>query len=272
MRHFFFPNRCAQDARRMAVALLFTLGILGTTSRGESVVDFQDLTLAPNSYWNGSDGSGGFYSKAVHFNNSYDQDYGSWSGWSYSNVNDVTTAGYDNQYAAYSVGGSGNYTVGYVDSYNAVLPTIIIPNGMQVQSAMFTNTTYAAFSMLIGDQYAKKFGPDDWFRLTITGKDTAGGVTGTVSFDLASQGNVVKDWTWVGLTALGQNASTIEFGLDSSDHLLILDRDYGMSTPAYFAMDNLTLSSAVPEPSTLALFCGAGIACAVWGHRRRSSP
>ena len=35
-------------------------------------------------------------------------------------------------------------------SYGGVLPTITIPAGMQVQSAMFTNTTYAALSMLDG--------------------------------------------------------------------------------------------------------------------------
>ena len=38
-------------------------------------------------------------------------------------------------------------------------PTITIPNGMHVQSAMFTNTTYAAITMRDGSAYSKQFGP-----------------------------------------------------------------------------------------------------------------
>ena len=195
--------------------------------------------------------------------------YGSWSGWSYSNVNDTTTPGYANQYAAYTgtgVGGSGNYAVGYVGDpdYGGALPTITIPNGMQVQSAMFTNTTYAALSMLNGDQFAKQFGPDDWFKLTITGEDASNNVLGSVDFYLAENGSIVNTWQSVDLSSLSA-AKTLEFNLTSSDTGL-----YGMNTPAYFAMDNLKLSP-VPEPSTLALLCGAGIAGAFWGYRRRCS-
>lgn len=252
----------------MVTVLLLTLGVLVAKSRGATIVDFQDLSLGASSYWDGSDGSNGFSSGGAHFNNGYDQIYGSWSGWSYSNINDTTTAGYGNLYAAYTgtgVGGSGNYAIGYVGdpAYGGVLPTITIPNGTQVQSAMFTNTTYAALSMLKGDQFAKKFGPGDWFLLTITGEDASNNVMGSVPFYLAENGSIVNNWQPVDLRPLS-GAKTLEFSLTSSDSGL-----YGMNTPASFAMDNLTLSP-VPEPSTLALLCGAGIACAVWGYRRRS--
>ena len=91
--HFLFRNYCWPGARRTATILVLLLSPLAATTRA-TVVDFEDLSLAPNSYWNGSDNSGGFTSRGAYFNNSYDQDYGSWDGWSYSNVVNTTTPGY----------------------------------------------------------------------------------------------------------------------------------------------------------------------------------
>ena len=131
-------------------------------------------------------------------------------GWAYSNVNDTTTSGAGNLYAAYTgtaVSGSGIYAIGYgCSSCEAVeggaLPTITIPNGMQVQSAMFTNTTYAAISMLNGDEYAKQFGPSDWFLLTITGENASNNVVGSVDFYLAKSGTITSTWQSVNLSSL----------------------------------------------------------------------
>ena len=213
-------------------------------------MNFSDLSLTgpgtssgpTGSYWNGSNGSGGFTSRGAFFNNSYDSEYGAWSGWSYSNVNDTTDSGYTNQYAAYTgtaVGGSGIYAVGYGSSTfpaGGVLPAITIPAGMQVQSAMFTNTTYAALSMRTGDQFAAPFGPSDWFLLTITGLSASGGTLGSVGFYLAQNGSIVNTWQSVNLSSLSL-ARTLDFDLNSSDSGL-----YGINTPAYFAMDDLVLT------------------------------
>jgi hypothetical protein len=224
-----------------------------------TIVDFEDLSLAPNSYWNGSDGSAGFISRGTSFNNSFDQTFGSWSGWSYSNVNDTRAAGTTNQYAAYTgtgVGGSGNYAVAYCSdpAFGGVLPTISIPDGMQVQSALFTNTTNAALSMLNGDQFAKKFGPSDWFDLTITGKDAGNHALGTVEFYLAQNGSLVSTWQSVNLSSLSA-AKTLVFSLTSSD-----TGAFGMNTPAYFAMDDITL---VPKVTTVV---SASSATVVYGN------
>ena len=262
-------GRHCQVKSCMIVSLLLALAGPAGTSCGDTIVDFNDLSLAPNSYWNGSDGSGGFTSKGTYFNNSYDPVYGTWSGWSYSNVHDTTTPGYGNQYAAFpgtGVGGSGNYAVGYVGdpNFGGMLPSITIPNGMQVQSAMFTNTTYAALSMLNGDSFAKQFGPTDWFKLTITGEGASNNVVGSVDFYLAQNGSIMNTWQSVDLSSLSA-AKTLVFDLTSSDTGL-----YGMNTPAYFAMGDLTLSS-VPEPATLAMLCGGLIAGLVWVYRRQCS-
>ena len=94
-----------------------------------------------------------------------------------------------------------------------------------------TNNVYAVSSMSNGDGFAKKFGEDDWFKLTITGqKDKVQG--SSVEFYLAKDGKYVKDWTYVDLSSLGE-IDAVTFSLSSTDEGL-----YGMNTPAYFAMDN----------------------------------
>jgi hypothetical protein len=57
---------------------------------------------------------------------------------------------------------------------------------------------------------------------------------------------IVSQWTTVDLLALG-NASRLTFNLDSSDN-----GPFGMNTPAYFALDNLSMTPT-PEPSALNL-------------------
>src|SRR5262249_15531077 len=92
---------------------LFGLGLLlvaPSVARAQITIDFEDLYLDPESYYNGSDGAGGFTSYGAFFNNSYNSMFKSWKGWSYSNVTDVTTPGYQNQYSAYNLpdgGGDG---------------------------------------------------------------------------------------------------------------------------------------------------------------------
>jgi hypothetical protein len=113
--------------------------------------------------------------------------------------------------------------------------------------------------MLHGDQFAKKFGgtdgtDPDWFLLTISGFDELGNFTGSVDFYLADYRDpdpankyIISAWTTVDLTPLG-NAHTLSFGLTSTDS----DPIFGMNTPAYFAIDNLLVSTN-PEPGTLVL-------------------
>lgn len=237
---------------------------ISSAAFADTVIDLNELPLAPDNYYNGADSAAQFTSKGVSFANSF-TDWGggftSWAGFACSNVNDTTTPGFGNQYATYSGtghGGSGNYAVGYQDFYGPVTPTLTLPLATSVRGAYLTNATYAALDMTSGSGFSKKFGgasgnDPDWFKLTITGKDAADATTGTVDFYLAdyrfsdnNQDYIVKAWQWVDLSSLGSSVKSLQFSMTSSDN-----GSFGMNTPSYFALDDLTVA-AVPEPAAVA--------------------
>ena len=241
-------------------------------------VDLEDVPIESESAWFGP-----FASRGATFSNYNDFTWGPyWEGFSCSSKNDVTTPGLPSQFAAYSnlggspagggAGGMGNYAVGFIGFVGAT-PEVTFPEVQVVQSALFTNVTYTALSMLDGDAFSKKFGGDDgseedWYKLTITGKDAAGDDTGEVEFYLADyrftdsgQDYVLDDWTQVDLSGLGPVKSLV-FGLSSTDNGV-----FGMNTPAYFTMDNLVY---VPEPVTMVVLAVGAVAAL--GRRQIARP
>jgi hypothetical protein len=228
------------------LAVLLAAGLLVPVFLQAQISTFDDLKLdSANAYWNGSDTSGGFQSGSVYFYNSYNQSWGSWSGFAYSNVKNDTTAGYTNQYAAITASGvfhSSKYAV--VNAYSPAGLKLKGKLAEQTLKGMYvTNATYPALSMENGDSFAKKFGGSDgndpdWFLLTVKGYDK-GTFTDSVNFYLADyrfknndSDYLVKTWKWVDLHGLGA-VDSVTFVLHSSD-----TGQYGMNTPAYFCMDN----------------------------------
>lgn len=253
-----------------------------------STVDFEDVgaSLEAESYWNGSpdDGDHTFESGGFTFHNNYNATYGSWAGWSYSNSTDTTNYGvnqWQHQWSAMpggGAGGSSTYAVGFTLAFPN-MAMIDVPAEVSLISADFTNTTYAYYTMLEGNAFAKKFGgadgtDPDWFLLTISGQNGEGDELGTVDFYLAdfrhpdSQFDyIIDEWVTVDLSPIA-SAERLVFDLTSSD-----TGDWGMNTPAFFAMDNLVFDSAVapvPEPSTVLLFAGGALGLGWLGWRRRS--
>lgn len=219
-----------------------------------------------------------FSSGAASFNHHYDAAFGSWDGFIYSNRTDNTTAGWDNQFSAFTgsgFAGSANYGLGYVSSFSGVLPTVSFANPTLLEGAYFSNTTYTALSIRDGDMFSKKFGGDtgndaDWLKLVITGLDATGSSTGSLAFYLAdyrftdnTQDYIVSDWRYVDLSGLGAVAA-LQFTMESSDVGM-----FGINTPTYFALDNLSIS-AVPESSTLAMLL-AGLGLLSFNLRQRRS-
>jgi len=233
----------SMKARRLICASIIA-AVAGVADA--QIATFEDLILPPESYWNGSDASGGFTSGSAHLSNNYNADWGSWDGFSYSNITDSATQGPATQYQAIAGGGQGGsatYAVAYVGWTSPPVITLATPG---VVGALYvTNSSYAYYSMLNGDAFAKKFGGQsgndrDWFVLTITGRNTKGAATGQVDFYLAdyrsadnSNDYIVDTWEYVDLTSLGE-VSSLEFSLNSSDV-----GDWGMNTPASFAIDTV---------------------------------
>ena len=192
-----------------------------------------------------------------------------WYGWSWSNVQDTTTPGPANAFAASSGGGASStgavapgetYLVAFDDEafFN-------VPAGRQLDSVDLTNTTYAALSMLQGDSFAKRFGgisgnDPDLFRVILSGHTGVGGNGGLIgevpvrladyTFDDNSMDFVLTDWTRISLSSIA-DARSVSIRFESTDEGM-----FGVNTPKYVALDNLTFASAIPEPS-----CFAAITC-----------
>jgi hypothetical protein len=215
----------------------------GEPAENVVTITFSDLTLAANSYWNGSDESGGFTSGIATFNNSFTNWGGgfiSWSGFGYSNQNDTATAGYGNQFSVYTTSANANgiFAVGYVSSFDSDdAPSITFDEPVALKKADFALNTYAYKSMRDGDDVAKKFADGDWYKITISGYDSDGDETASLDVYLADFRNgksvLTGNWTSVDLSSLG-SVSKLTFAASSSDV-----GDWGMNTPGYFCIDNI---------------------------------
>ena len=258
-------NKQIANMKNKQSLLLVTLFISIIQCQAQLIVsDFEDLLLPMpplGAYWNGSDQSGGFASGGMYFPNNYDTAFGGYwvDGFAYSSIIDSTTSGFTNLYAAKPASGynaSANYAVvqqNAVARLNNVVPTMVI-HGFYV-----TNGTYAFNSMRDGDTFARKFGDTtgtnsglpqgaypDYFKLTV--KSYVGGQLGSdsVEFYLAdyrfsndSLDYIVNTWEWVDCAILGVFDS-LKFTLSSSDN-----GAFGMNTPAFFCIDNLSIDVTV---------------------------
>lgn len=257
------PSRGALR-RSSGIALLAALiGLALTTPAAALLATFDDLGLAPNSFENGAGQSGGFTSGGVFFENDYDATFGVFSGFAASTVTDATTPGFGNQFGNIT-GGGANASAGFGIAYSSS-SRIVLPEPQIVLGGYFTNTTYAALSMRDGDAFAKRFGgatgdDPDFFRLVVEGIDALGQSTGTRSLLLAdyrfadpAQDYVVDEWVFLDLVGLG-SVRELRFDFESSDV-----GAFGINTPTYFAIDDLT---TIPEPAPALLlgFALAGLA------------
>ena len=115
---------------------------------------------------------------------------------------------------------------------------------------------------------AKKFftgtNPNDYLSVTLTGytdPNGAGSVTGTTTYFLADytpSQYISSSWDLVDLSPLN-DARSIVFSMNCSDTGV-----FGINTPTYFALDQLTY---VPEPSCLSILALGSLALL---HRKRT--
>lgn len=247
-------------SRKLGLALGI---ILVSPALSAAVISFDDLTLAPDSYFR-TGSSTTFTSGGATFY--YETPFGDccWSGFTYSNRTDTTTPGYLNDGSAITGDGVGpgqdNYAVAFGDGAR-----LEFSSAQTVLGGYFTNTTYTFLAMRDGNDgnttpFVKgPFGPADYFTLTVLGLDDADGVVGSLDIALAAGTDILDAWTWADLSTLGAVRS-LEFFFSSSDM-----GAFGVNTPTYFAMDNLTV---VPVPGAIWLL-GSGLGFLV-GWRRFS--
>ncbi len=215
--------------------------VIVPSSSLKTVIDFEEFTLVENSYLD-STISGAFISKNVSFYNQKGQ--WSWDGFALSTMKDTVTNGYTNQFSAFAGEGASSskkYLIGYGDKAKFTLP--YLSGKKSVTSFEVTNTTYTGLSMKNGDQYAKQFNEKDkdYLKLWIIGY-MGGKAKDSLSYNLAdfslidnSKHYIQKSWEKIETSKL-KAIEEVRFRLESTDN-----GDWGMNTPAYFAIDNIVI-------------------------------
>ncbi len=249
------------DCNKPMVATYACIDEIEIVSDFEKVATFENLTLEPESYWNGTDDSGQFISGNYRFENGhevYDMGGGSMYdycyGFFYTNMTSTTYGGDPSteQYKSivgHGVDNSANFATYNVNTWTPKGIVVLEDEGAEIPGFYVTNSAYAYTSMTEGDGYGKKFEEGDWFMLTVTGYDAAGEQTASKDFYLADlrvadKAYIIKDWYYVDLSSLGK-VKRLGFTMSSSDN----DPTYGMKTPAYFCMDNFGAegTEVIPE-------------------------
>jgi len=238
------------------ILLLVTLFAAFNLS-AQTITDFEEYTIDATGFLNGSDGSAGFQSGNLFFQNNYNDSYDSWTGWAITNHTDTTTPGFFNQYSAITgqgENGSANYATSFSFGANRIELTGDAV-GQTMNGFYVTNSTYTYLSMRDGDQFSKKFGgatgdDPDYFLLTIKGSLNGEITADSIDFYLAdyraddnSLDYLVNEWTYIDLTSLG-GVDELVLSLSSTDNGV-----YGMNTPAYFCVDNLETSDGTSSVS-----------------------
>ncbi len=232
------------------IYVLVATALVCSNLSAQTVIDFENVSLNPETYDNGYAGSSNFFIAGFTFSNIYDAAWGSWNGFSISNITDNTTAGWGNQYSAFPGSGrnSANYGVYYPEG------TIQGNSSLAIDSFYISNTTYAAISMRDGDGFGKQFGSiyagdgttidgtngEDYYRVWVIAEGYSG-VKDSIEVYLAdyrfadnSQDYIVDGWIKVDLSTFGILPYSITFRIESSDV-----GSFGINTPTYFAIDDL---------------------------------
>lgn len=242
------------NIKKAGAALFLALGLF-TAKAQTTVLDFETFTLAPNSAYSPS-ANVAFQAGDASFQHKYNFSY--WlGGFVYTNVTNSTTAGYTNPYGVRAYTGYTNSSK-YVVGQNKGVINLTVPQ-CTVNGFYVTNTTYAFLSIKDGDQFTRKFGDTlgsgsgttivqgsypDYFKLIVRGYKNGTLKTDSSTFMLAdytftnnTQDYIVNTWQYLNTSNLGE-VDSLKFFLRSTDNSV----QNGMNTPAFFAIDNFSIS------------------------------
>jgi len=227
------------------------------------VADFEDLYLAPETYWQGPDGNtdtnmeSKFYSGSYAFSNTYYPDWNYWGGYGYSNVTTTSfdPAKFDTQQfrsvVGHGAGNTANYAVVYTMGARTDINFTHTATADVIPGVYLTNAAYTYHSIINGDSFmGTAFAEGDWFKLIFKGTKTDGTTT-TKEIYLAdyrsanvSERFVVTDWKWYDLSSLGL-ITKLSVTVDGSRK-----NSGGLTIPAYFCMDKLGAESGISTGKT----------------------
>jgi hypothetical protein len=231
--------------------LLLALGILcGVTMMyAQNIVNFEELTLEPETHWNGADQSGNFSSQYLTLYNEF-TDWGggmsSWFGFAYTNETDVTTMSYLNEFSAAAgsgVFGSEKYAVAYVqgDYNNNYEP---IPISMKIDRSELSENIPGMFVCL--NAYSSLYMAENniyengkhWLIMQIIAIDSE------LDFEISKEiiladyrfeetaGFKIDDWAYISMDWASTTDSLV-FIMRTSDA-----GEFGPNTPTYFCIDD----------------------------------
>ncbi|MEA1874956.1 MAG: DUF4465 domain-containing protein [Bacteroidota bacterium] len=235
--------------KHMKIAVIAGIFLAGMTNgKAQQVADFENLNLAPESYYDGgADHSGTEYatefftyqSGGVNFSVNH-TDWGggsnSFGGMAYSNLSDTVTADYTNFSAYANPDNTSTYGIFY-PSWE-VSDSIAFGETANLQSFKIANHVWTYHYIMGSDGSGNgTFETNDYLTLTVTAFNDVDENIGTLDIALAdyTEGNsdVINNWTSVDLSSI-ENVSYIKFSMSSSDTMC----------PTYFCMDDLTYTTA----------------------------
>ncbi|MBA3665608.1 MAG: DUF4465 domain-containing protein [Bacteroidetes bacterium] len=227
-----------------------TLALFALTGNTQTqVTGFESYTLAPNSFYKDTN-SVPFQSTTAIFRHEWTNgQFAYWSGgFSYTNKNDTTNGNFNNVYNCRAFKGYNN-SAKYATGQDHGIIAMKAPYD-KVDGFYITNTNYAYKSMKFGDSFAKKFGgatgnDPDWFKITLKGFLNGAMKSDSATFYLAdyrfannSSDYIVENWQWFNTAILGE-VDSVKVFMYSSDV-----GQFGINTPLFFSMDDLTISNA----------------------------
>ena len=139
--------------------------------------------------------------------------------------------------------GSNNFLVAYGTNASILSnaedgqPALHFADGVErtIKSCWVASTSYFVNVATNGNPFAEPLGDDDVVKIYATGFDKSGRQTGVVEKVFARKGNLTEQWTKWDLSALGE-VVRVNF-----DVLGGPETPYGMTTPKYFAIDDITI-------------------------------
>ncbi|MBQ7252091.1 MAG: DUF4465 domain-containing protein [Kiritimatiellae bacterium] len=183
--------------------------------------------------------------ETMTFGNSYNADWGSWSGFAISRAADTNleNASYANQYSACCTGKAA-YAVGYYSDWDPA-PAVDFAVPAVPVSCELALTTYTLGSLLNGDYYARAFAEGDLLDVTVSAYDAGGALVGATNVPLADYRGetpvLFTDWTEVPLD-FPSPVSRLVFTMTTTDV-----GAWGANTPMYFALGGLAFRYAGGE-------------------------